>query len=119
MRLYLCGEIGGGRKWEDELADIIFCRKVFEDNQLLLEEAGYEVWNPLKEVPNPQSRKEAIQKDLEGVFLCDGIAVIENKDCFYSPGVEAEKAVAHSIGLPVRTVNIWLLIASEKSKKIT
>ncbi len=109
-KLYLCGKIGNGKSFEEEMKEdnMNNIRNKFNEAENQLRQKGYDVWNPIKEVPNPISRKDALKKDILGIFECDGIAMIDENDIGFSLGTYAEMAVAQGIELPVYLINHWL-----------
>ena len=104
MKIYLSGSIANGRTWEEEQSNKDW-REKFKKAELALIRKGYEVWSPVKEVPNPLNRKAAIYGDILGIFQCDGVALIDD---ILSKGVRAEIAVAESIEIPVKKLSEWL-----------
>jgi hypothetical protein len=108
LKLYLCGVIGNGKSWRDEIKDKEAYTKRFNSIESLLISFGYEVWNPIRQVQNPKNRKDAIKQDMLGLFECDGIALIDE---FISNGMAAEIAVGKSINIEAKPAEKWIKLA--------
>jgi hypothetical protein len=109
MKLFLCGPIGDT---DDNMANNILGTEEyvvrFQREKERLEAAGYEVFSPPHDVPNPISRRDAISKDLIGLFDCEGIAVMDGWT--ESTGCYTEVIVGRELGLKILTVDEWLLL---------
>jgi hypothetical protein len=105
--LFLSGHIG------DYITPNVFeeTRRKFALSQELLMSAGYAVWNPLVENPNPKTRHEAIKGDLIGILSkCTGICLtcIGREERKPGNGRKLEKDVGKACGLKVHTLQYWL-----------
>ncbi len=102
-KLYLCGKIRDGKPFEEETKEdnINNIRKKFNEAEDQLRQKGYDVWNPIKEIPNLTSRKDALKQNILGIFECDGIAIIDENDIGFSLGTYTKLAVAQGIELPI------------------
>lgn len=79
----------------------------FRRNQELLEFAGYTVVNPANTGPEGKSHYvDLLRADLQEMFGCHGIAVMEN--WWESSGARNEVMVGGLLKMPVRSVAEWI-----------
>lgn len=115
MKLYLSGGITG----------IINFRAIFKENQKKLEDAGYEVLNPL-DIPAcsgwtcggiwtanryQHEWRCNLRYDIAAMVFCDGIAMIEGWQ--ESTGATLERSVFDGLLLPGQLVEKWVYDAGE------
>lgn len=97
-RLYVSGPMSG---YEE------FNYPAFNAAAAALREAGYEVENPA-EIGHPgMAYTDLIKEDIRIILDCDGVATLEG--WWASRGAHIETSVAGVIGLPIRSVEEWLL----------
>lgn len=100
MRIYVSGPMSG---YED------LNHPAFNDAAKRLREAGYEVESPPEIGASDLPYTELIKMDIRVVLDCDGVATLEG--WWASRGAQIETSVAGIIGLPIRTVEEWLVRA--------
>lgn len=76
-----------------------------------LVDAGYEIMTPVNNRPWVVDEDEALwtsymRASLRQLLRCHGVALLEGWQ--YSRGAQVEKALADSLGIPVKTVSEWV-----------
>lgn len=107
MKLFLCGPIGDVDQVKNNTPDAEYVLR-FQKEKERLEAAGYQVFSPPHDVPDPTTRRDAITRDLLGLFFCDGIALMPGWES--SSGCNTEIAVGRELSLKVMTVDEWLAV---------
>lgn len=100
-RLYLSGPITGTPHYED----------AFLNTALLLRRAGYQVINPVELCRRPISESDAMRRDLRGLSLADGVALLEGYEGHR--GVQLELMVARFLGMPAKPWDTWLVLVTD------
>jgi hypothetical protein len=109
MKLFLCGPIGDtDSNMFNNTPNAEYVIR-FQKEKERLEAAGYQVFSPPHDVPNPVSRRDAVTRDILGLFFCDGIALMEGWE--KSSGCNTEITVGRELGLKVMTVDAWLILS--------
>ncbi|MDA8522339.1 DUF4406 domain-containing protein [Acidovorax sp. NCPPB 4044] len=107
MRLYLSGPMTGLPDWS---------YPAFNAAAVDLRAAGYDVTNPVdKDVPTSAPWLVHMRADIKLMMDCDGLAILPGWQA--SRGACAEINLAHSLGLPVHGLVVWLALA-KPSKEI-
>ena len=102
-RLYLSGPITGTPHYED----------AFLNTALILRRAGYQVINPVELCRRPISESDAVRRNLRGLSLAHGLAMLEGYEGHRV--VQLELMIARFLNLPVKPWNVWLaLIETER-----
>lgn len=92
MKIYLSGKITGLPQQET--------REKFADAQALLEEIGLEAVNPMeKGLSNELSWEQHMVKDIELLFSCDAIFMMDN--WIDSKGAQIEYDIANRLGMEI------------------
>lgn len=92
MKIYLSGKITGLPQQE--------AREKFADGQALLEEIGLEAVNPMeKGLSNELSWEQHMVKDIELLFSCDAIFMMDN--WIDSKGAQIEYDIANRLGMEI------------------
>lgn len=100
--LYVAGPMSGLPQWN---------APAFQEAQTALVAQGWEVVTPLDLVPveNPDqipAWEDCLRHDLQAVLLCDGVALLPGWE--QSRGASLEVRVANTVGIPVKTLDVWL-----------
>ena len=100
--LYVAGPMTGISEWN---------APAFQKAQSSLMAQGWEVVTPLDLVPvdHPDqipAWEDCLRHDLQAVLLCDGVALLPGWE--QSRGASLEVRVANTVGIPVKTVALWL-----------
>jgi hypothetical protein len=71
----------------------------FSASEEKLKEAGYEVWNPVKEIPEDTDYTQAMRLCLQNLCKEETKAIAIQPDWYMSDGAKTEYMVAHSLEL--------------------
>lgn len=101
--LYISGPMSG-------LPD--YNHPAFNEAARLLRAAGYQVTNPAeKALPITATWLQHMRADIRAMMDCDGLAILPGWQ--NSRGANAEINLAHSLGLDVFGVVVWLAAAKQ------
>ena len=100
-RLYLSGPITATPHYED----------AFLNTALILRRAGYQVINPAELCRRPISESDAVRRNLRGLSLAGGLAMLEGYEGHRV--VQLELMVARFLNLPVKPWEEWLTLLRE------
>jgi hypothetical protein len=95
FKLYLCGRVTGDADYR-----VKFLRA---ENKLY--DAGFYPVNPAACIPACTEWSQAMREAISLMLRCDGVAVLS--DWKESRGAKIEVNLAHSIGIPVRSIREW------------
>lgn len=73
-----------------------------------LRAVGYGVVNPaeLSRLDPFPSKAELLRKDLQGLLLCDGLALLPGWE--ESPGALLEWSIAQALAMPIKLIEEWI-----------
>lgn len=100
--LYLCGAISNNPNYKDD----------FNTAYSKLQNAGYEVTNPLHICNGDDSWDVSMRKCLQALPYHKRLALIESK--YKSKGRDLELQNAKALGIEIHTIAEWLKMAKEK-----
>lgn len=101
--LYLCGPISN-------MPD--FNRPAFNQAAQALRESGYDVFNPVENgIPPDAQWTEHMRADIKALMDCRALAVLPGTA--HSKGANLEIHNAKELGMPIASVNAWLLMKEE------
>jgi hypothetical protein len=95
LKLYLCGRVTGDNDYR-----VKFLRA---ENELY--DAGFYPVNPAACIPAGREWRQAMREAISLMLRCDGVAVLSGWK--KSKGAKIEVNLAHSIGIPVRSIREW------------
>lgn len=99
--LYIAGPMTGYPNYNYE---------AFDKAEKWLREHGYEVLNPTTNKPEEPSWDNYMRASIVQVTQADGVAVLRNWQM--SAGAALEVHIAHSLRIPVLSVETWLTLIS-------
>jgi len=107
MNIYISGKITGDKNY----------KKKFAAAARVLEENGYRVFNPAKDVelPGGAPREEYMKKAIINMLLCDGVAMLP--DWGESKGAALESYIASRLGIKKLPLELWGKLQKKGKKK--
>jgi hypothetical protein len=95
LKLYLCGQVTGDNDY----------RIKFLKAENKLYDAGFYPVSPAACIPASTEWHQAMREAISLMLQCDGVALLS--DWKESKGAKIEVNLAHSIGIPVKSIREW------------